>query len=65
METFALVRPAASNQHTGVYIYLDEGVFFVVTFFLCFWDYFHLDEGACSCVGDSTAYEACTSKKEI
>ena len=26
METFALVRPAASNQHTGVYIYLDEGV---------------------------------------
>jgi len=24
VEVFALVRPAASNKHTGVYIYLDE-----------------------------------------
>jgi hypothetical protein len=24
VETFALVRPAKSNNHTGVYIYLDE-----------------------------------------
>jgi hypothetical protein len=24
VETFALVRPAAANDHAGVYIYLDE-----------------------------------------